>query len=246
MTSSFAELAPDLDQLGLKSQQTFVRYLASLDHADEHVICSQEAQVLQVAYDTAPENFVRQSESVIVCLTNYRLLLFPEVVEGALICNALEMFLLEDVIMISLPYRSINEAAFRTEDVALHLVSLGTLWLRSKSRSAFAECLCQSYHIIVQSELAVQQVDYGELVKQICSGLLHRDLIERRRRVWAIQPLLLASSMLYQGLNLPYPNLVNISKFSKRYVSLARHSLHVFMSKADIDAYRLSLRLHLL
>ncbi|CEO96128.1 hypothetical protein PBRA_004818 [Plasmodiophora brassicae] len=242
-----AEADASADHLHLRSNEAFRRFLVSIDHADEAVLYSNRVAVLRP--DSADAH-----EDMLVCITNYRLLLCPPMIDNVIICTDVEQCPLEDVILVSLPYRStagdsLAEVALRTDDCALHLISFATVWLRipaEHGRSQFVETLFDAYERLVADQLPIQQIDYDELLAQIQNGDLHEQIVGSRQVQWAHQPLLRTGTFLYQAIRLgrsaSMPTHIDVSKFESRFFSVSRHSLYVFRSEKEMTECRAVLR----
>eukprot|EP00474_Spongospora_subterranea_P009942 CRZ10400.1 hypothetical protein [Spongospora subterranea] len=237
------------DHLALRRNSTLQRLLSSSDYECEELLYSARGFILQPMYWQQPEP-EQPKEPITLCITNYRLLLFPPLIGNCLICNPLDQFPLEDILFVSLPFNTAPsqssdvDFALRTDDCAIHFTSMTTLWLKvdDGGRSEFVNSLSQTAHQLINQFISLEHTEYADLIQQLRTGQLHTMLTQAKIARWIQQPLILTGTLLFQAL--PFsewssqPTIIDVTKFLPLFLSISRHSLDVFRSEQHMNIYR--------
>ena len=141
---------------------------------------------------------------ITLLITNLALYILPPAIPmdmgGAvqqhfLILNQYHRIALQDILLVSLPYRSGvslsgGDYALRINDFCLHLRSGKNVWLQSPAgrRSGVVEVLSDAYRALLGHSLQMDQPDYLELVSALIDGSIVKAMKQMRMEWWAMHP----------------------------------------------------------
>ena len=173
---------------------------------------------------------------------------------------------LQDVLLVSLPYRSGltrhgADFALRITDFALHLRDGDTtVWLQAprNKRSRVVECISDAYSNLMGLPLEMTQPDYSELLYDILSKSIWSQIREMQIQKWALEKPIIAGYLFHRSLHV-WPSLVDTAKgansgaqpqkiemkmsapsdWRRQWFVLSRDNylLH-FTSKEELDAFQ--------
>ena len=178
-----------------------------------------------------------------------------------LILNQYQRIALQDVLLVSLPYRSGvslsgGDYALRINDFVLHLRSGKNVWLQSPGgrRSVVVEVLSDAYRALLGHSLQMDQPDYLQLVSALHDGSIVSAMKQMRMEWWAMhapreQGWLVHRSLQERSADVlsPTGNALPVFEhehdrdgWSMRWFVLSRDNyLLQFTSPAELEAFRL-------
>ena len=144
---------------------------------------------------------IPHTEAVTLLLSNLAVYILPPAISIAvnelstkyfLVYNQYKRYALQDILLISLPYRSGLRAdgtdyAMRINDFSMHLRSGRTVWLQSPrgKRSLVVEALSDAYSHLLGTPLDMHQPDYVELIQSILDDSIVTMIKAMRMEGWA-------------------------------------------------------------
>ena len=178
-----------------------------------------------------------------------------------LILNQYHRIALQDVLLVSLPYRSGvslsgGDFALRINDFCLHLRSGKNIWLQSPAgrRSGVVEVLSDAYRALLGHSLQMDQPDYLELVSALIDGSIVKAMKQMRMEWWAMHPAREQGWLIHRSAYERPPDVVSPThtsapvfehehdrdQWSMRWFVLTRDNyLLQFTSPAELEAFRL-------
>ena len=178
-----------------------------------------------------------------------------------LILNQYHRIALQDVLLVSLPYRSGisltgGDYALRINEFCLHLRSGKNVWLQSPAgrRSVVVEVLSDAYRALLGHSLQIDQPDYLQLVSALHDGSIVTAMKQMRMEWWAVHAPREQGWLVHRSLHersadvvSPTGNAVPVFEqehdrdgWSMRWFVLSRDNyLLQFTSPAELEAFRL-------
>ena len=177
-----------------------------------------------------------------------------------LILNQYQRIALQDVMLLSLPYRSGvslsgGDYALRINDLCVHLRSGRNFWLQSPKgrRSAFVEVLSDAYRALLNHSVQMDQPDYLQLVEALMDGSIVSAMKQMRLEFWATWPTREQGWLLHRSIAVRPPEVVSPTHTSapvfehehdryswsmRWFVLSADNYLLQFTSPAELEAFK--------
>ena len=188
----------------------------------------------------------------------------PMDVNGAqqyfLILNQYQRIALQDIMLLSLPYRSGislsgGDYALRINDLCVHLRSGRNFWLQSPKgrRSAFVEVLSDAYRALLNHSVQMDQPDYLQLVEALMDGSIVSAMKQMRLEFWATWPTREQGWLLHRSIGVRPPEVKSPTHTSvpvfenehdkdgwsmRWFVLSADNYLLQFTSPAELEAFK--------
>jgi len=178
-----------------------------------------------------------------------------------LILNQYQRIALQDIMLLSLPYRSGislsgGDYALRINDCCVHLRSGRNFWLQSPKgrRSAFVEVLSDAYRALLNHSVQMDQPDYLQLVEALMDGSIVSAMKQMRLEFWATWPTREQGWLLHRSIAVRPPEVTSPTHTSapvfehehdrdswsmRWFVLSADNYLLQFTSPAELEAFRL-------
>ena len=177
-----------------------------------------------------------------------------------LILNQYQRIALQDIMLLSLPYRSGislsgGDYALRINDLCVHLRSGRNFWLQSPKarRSAFVEVLSDAYRALLHHSVQMDQPDYLQLVEALMDGSIVSAMKQMRLEFWATWPTREQGWLLHRSIGVRPPEVVSPTHTStpvfehehdkdgwsmRWFVLSADNYLLQFTSPAELEAFK--------
>ena len=177
-----------------------------------------------------------------------------------LILNQYQRIALQDIMLLSLPYRSGislsgGDYALRINDLCVHLRSGRNFWLQSPKgrRSAFVEVLSDAYRALLNHSVQMDQPDYLQLVEALMDGSIVSAMKQMRLEFWATWPTREQGWLLHRSVGVRPPEVVSPTHTStpvfenehdkdswsmRWFVLSADNYLLQFTSPAELEAFK--------
>ncbi|GAB5361879.1 hypothetical protein AAMO2058_000750900 [Amorphochlora amoebiformis] len=228
-----------------KPQESEVSKTGGQSHAKGKLAEKEEEQEKKAA--GFQNNLGERGAAVVV--TQYAVYIFPPAMEvdgkQFLVYNVYERFILQDLVLISRPYRQRmsqdgEEYALRSQEVVLHFKNNKHLWLRvlNKRDSAFAETVNHQFLKLTGMNLEFSSSSCRNLVNAIKDGTIKDTVDDTRIDWWGSHDLSMQGWLWHfyydrERGEIPGSNLPKKIKWKRRWFSLSKDNLLMYFDSPE-------------
>mmetsp|Transcript_25071 Transcript_25071/g.40474 ORF Transcript_25071/g.40474 Transcript_25071/m.40474 type:complete len:713 (+) Transcript_25071:287-2425(+) len=188
-------------------------------------------------------------------LTQHALYLFPPAMKVEektfLVYNIYERFILQDLVMISRPYRKMrsedgDDYAIRSDDVVLHWKTKKHTWIRPPKGKGpeLVEVISHQFYELTGIRLAIQSMDGGKLMDMIIDKSIQNEMDDVLIEFWGLHELVMQGWLWHfcyhrnRGEE-PFKKIPKKPKWKREWFSLSSdNSLLRFKSPEEMAGFR--------